>query len=116
MAAVRGRPGYRPEVDVDRGWEQVDPVLPSAHVRPPVDRGEVRREHAFHHVVGVIVVVSVLRGLVHQNLAKRLGPGEVILQGCEERVHRNILVIEYVILECSEGVGHRPQPDPLDVA
>ena len=65
-------------------------------------------------VVHLIVVVAELRGLVDKPGPDLFMSFEVVLQGLQEIIHRNPLLVEDQLLHRGQGIGHVGYTDLID--
>ena len=104
-----------PEIDMHRGGEEVDPVIPSFRIGPSVYGIEIRFEYGLHDIVGIVVVVSVFGGFVEKPLPQRLLSFEVVLQSREQTAHADMLFVVHIVFDRRQDIGHAPEPHSLNI-
>ena len=80
-----------------------------------VDSVVVHVEHLHLLLIGIVVVVSIFRSVVNQVVLQFLLTFEVGSQRIEQCLHGDVLLVEYLILDGGEHVGHAPESHTLNI-
>ena len=114
LATVGHRADDRTEVDVARGRQHLDLVLPALAVGSALHFRQDRIEGLDHERVGEVVVVAVLGGAVQAALAEDLVLLEIQIQDPPEFLQRKTLLVEDELLQRGEAVGQAADAHELD--
>src|SRR5699024_9830004 len=98
------------------GGQHIHPVHPAPHIGPAGHGFLVIFKHRLHDIVGVVVVVAVfgavlLYQLEHSGLAHK-----VVEHGVGQLRQREVILVEHLILDGGQAVGHGADAHALNVA
>ena len=95
--------------------QQIDVIGAVLGVFPAVDSRKIGLEKRFHDIIGIIVVISVPGGSVHEHQPGSFMAGKIIRQRCQKRCHGKVFPVKHMVADGRHHIGQGAQTHALNI-